>query len=219
MSNVCPSFHPDTIPAPAPVLSLVPPPLANTEPEIFALAASGDGAAFGEIVRRHRPKLLGFATRMLGNRADAEDAVQEAFVKAFGAIARFRCIASPHTWLVAILKNVCLSKISGRRRARSGEDVTDPFLDMEISEKRPSPSPYDHANGEQMRVALNGAAAKLSETLRATITLVCVDGLSGDDAARVLGVPAGTVSCRVHMARGKLRDALSGRGFGSGGVQ
>ena len=212
--------------APAAPAPLMPPP---TDRELVDRARAGDAQAFGELVRRHQRRLHRLALHMLRDRAEAEDVTQEAFVRAYGALARFDGRSEPYTWLYRIAVNLSLNAIRSRKSARrsGGPASDDPRLDGISQEARSvgqSVEPVD-AGKRQLYGVLSSAIDALSETLRTTLILVCIDGRSHEEAAEILGAPAGTIAWRVHEARRKLREALAAQGFdlvdalrGSGGT-
>lgn len=153
---------------------------------------------------------------MLRDRAEAEDVTQEAFVRAYGALARFDGRSEPYTWLYRIAVNLSLNTIRSRKTAKrsSGPSSDDPRLDgiADGSAHAQRVEPAD-AGKRQLYAVLAAAIDDLSETLRTTLVLVCIDGRSHEEAAEILGAPEGTIAWRVHEARKKLREALALRGF------
>ena len=135
-----------------------------TDRDLVDRAKSGDNVAFGQLVRRHQPRIHRLAVHMLRDRAEAEDVTQETFIRAYQALARFD-------------------------------------------------DPRGQASRKEVYFTLCEGIDKLSETLRTTLILVCIDGRSHEDAAQILGAPEGTIAWRVHEARRKLREFLSERGF------
>ena len=178
-------------------------------------AKGGDNVAFGQLVRRHQPRIHRLAVHMLRDRAEAEDVTQETFIRAYQALARFDGRSEPYTWFYRITVNLSLNTIRARKTARSGADADDPRLDAVLSEKGSGPAsdPRGQASRKEVYFTLCEGIDKLSETLRTTLILVCIDGRSHEDAAQILGAPEGTIAWRVHEARRKLREFLSERGF------
>lgn len=153
---------------------------------------------------------------MLRDRAEAEDVTQEAFVRAYGAIARFDGRSEPYTWLYRIAVNLSLNAIRSRKSARRASvpanDDPREGVPAEARAIGQSVEPVD-AGKRQLYAVLAQAIDELSETLRTTLILVCIDGRSHEEAAEILGAPEGTIAWRVHEARRKLRDALAVQGF------
>jgi RNA polymerase sigma-70 factor (ECF subfamily) len=186
-----------------------------TDRDLVARAREGDARAFGELVRRHQQRIHRLALHMLRDRADAEDVMQETFVRAYQALARFDGRSEPYTWLYRIAVNLSLNVIRARKPQRRGGDSDDPRLEALMTEKRPSAmaDPPGDAARRQLYAAMCEGIDSLSETLRTTLVLVCIDGRSHEDAAQILGAPEGTIAWRVHEARKKLKAFLEERGF------
>jgi RNA polymerase sigma-70 factor (ECF subfamily) len=154
------------------------------------------------------PSFYGCALRLLGNAADAEDAVQEALLAAYKHIDQFRGQAEMSTWLTTIVRNCALMQL--RKRPR----LIHMPLDEQIGEERkysiserladPRPSPEDACRGSELSAHLRKCTALLSPSLRRTFRLRVVDGLSTFETAQVLGLPLGTVKAQLTRARRKL---------------
>ena len=157
----------------------------------------GDRDAFGNLVARYQAEALGHAAAILGNRDDALDAVQEAFIDAFQALGQFDTTRRFYPWLYAILRNRCFKLLANRRRHQA--DSTD---DLEIL------SPAPGASREELVLLERGLTA-LSAEHREIITLKHLDGLSYEELSARLGIPVGTVMSRLHHARKNLREKLS----------
>jgi RNA polymerase sigma-70 factor (ECF subfamily) len=185
----------------------------QSDRELVDAARSGDAEAFGTFVRRHQRRVYRLAVHMLRNSAEAEDVAQEAFVRAFNAIDRFDGRSEPFTWLYRITVNLSLNAIRSRKASRATTTPEDPRVEGVVVEKRPLMSdPGKRAVDRQLAMALAEGMDALSETLRTTLILVAIDGLSHAEAGAVLGCPEGTVAWRVHEARKKLRLFLESRG-------
>ena len=178
-------------------------------------ARTGDAGAFGQLVRRHQARIHRLALHMLRDRSEAEDVTQETFIRAYQALARFDGRSEPFTWLYRIAVNLSLNTIRSRKTSRTAGDTNDPRLDAFMTERRPSAmaDPPGDAQRKQQYLALCAGIDALSETLRTTLILVCVDGRSHEEASTILGAPEGTIAWRVHEARRKLREFMQSRGF------
>lgn len=187
-----------------------------TDRQLVDQAREGDSEAFGSLVRRHQRRIFRLAFHLLRNGAEAEDVTQETFVRAYQALARFDGRSEPFTWLYRIAVNLSLNHIRSRKVTRSSTSADDPRIEAFLTERRPShgSNPADATEQREMAKALCEGIDALSDTLRTTLILVCVDGMGHEDASKVLGCPEGTVAWRVHEARRKLREYLSNRGFG-----
>lgn len=183
--------------------------------ELVRQAVAGDAEAFGALVRRHQKRIYRLAFHLVRNGAEAEDVTQEAFVRAYQALASFDGRSEPFTWLYRITVNLSLNRLRSTRRDRQSDDVADARIEALLHEKRPSAGgdPAATSADRELARALADGVDALSDTLRTTLVLVAIDGLSHDEAASVLGCPAGTIAWRVHEARRKLRAHLVARGF------
>lgn len=191
--------------------------MANpTDRELVALAKGGDANAFGTLVRRYQRRIFRLAFHLVRTGAEAEDVTQETFVRAYQAIDRFDGRSEPFTWLYRIAVNLSLNTIRARKNTRDSTPSDDPRIEALLTETRPSQGndPAAITHQKQLASALCDGIDKLSDTLRTTLILVCIDGVGHDEAAKILGCPEGTVAWRVHEARRKLREYLSERGFG-----
>lgn len=191
--------------------------MANpTDRELVAQAKSGDANAFGALVRRYQRRIFRLAFHLVRTGAEAEDVTQETFVRAYQALDRFDGRSEPFTWLYRIAVNLSLNTIRARKATRDSTPSDDPRIEALLTETRPSQGsdPAALSHQKQLATALCDGIDKLSDTLRTTLILVCIDGVGHDEAARILGCPEGTVAWRVHEARRKLREYLAERGFG-----
>jgi RNA polymerase sigma-70 factor (ECF subfamily) len=185
----------------------------ETDRDLVDRAKRGDVAAFGQLVRRHQARIFRLAIHMLRDKAEAEDVTQETFIRAYQALARFDGRSEPYTWLYRITVNLSLNTIRSRKTQRVTNDTDDPRLEGLMHEKRPGAAdPDSDASRKQMYATLCEAIDALSETLRTTLILVCIDGRSHEDAAQILGAPEGTIAWRVHEARRKLKEFMLDRG-------
>ena len=166
-------------------------------------SASEREAAFGELVVRYRRRLFAVCLRVLRSPADAEDAVQETFVKLARSADGFRGEAKLSTWLYRVARNVCTDRVrhDARRPATPVEDVA------AVSDE---PDADDHLAARETAMAIQDALAHLDERSRTLLLLIAVDGLSYAEAAEVVDLPVGTVKSRVSRARVRLGELLAG---------
>ncbi len=184
-----------------------------TDRDLAQRARSGDAGAYGELVRRHQPRIFRLALHMLRDRAAAEDITQETFIRAWRALEGFDGRSEFYTWIYRIAVNVSLNALRSRRASRLTSD--DARVDAAAIESRPGASagPAGDAARKQQYEALCEAIDALSETLRTTLILVCIEGKSHEEASGILGAPEGTIAWRVHEARRKLKAFMAARGF------
>ena len=159
----------------------------------------GDPRAFEELVIAYQHRVFGVALRMLGSRAEAEEAAQEVFLRAHRAVADFRGDAKLSTWLYAIASRLCMNRLtSGERRLlREGEETL---------ARIPSghASPADELERSERDAALHRAIAELSDERRMVVVLRDLEGLSYEEIASALGLPVATAKVKVHRARLRL---------------
>ena len=183
--------------------------------ELVEQTKAGDNQAFGVLVRRYQRRIFRLAFHLVRSGAEAEDVTQETFVRAYQAIDRFDGRSEPFTWLYRIAVNLSLNTLRSRKAGRDSTPADDPRIEGLLMETRPSQGgdPATASQQRQLAAALCEGIDALSETLRTTLIVVCIDGLSHEEASQVLGCPEGTVAWRVHEARRKLREYLTSRGF------
>ncbi|MET4673147.1 RNA polymerase sigma-70 factor (ECF subfamily) [Streptomyces sp. PvR018] len=166
-------------------------------------AGEGDEEAFEVLVRRHSPAMLQLAVRLLGDRADAEDAVQDAFVSAWRKLPEFRRDASFYTWLYRIVTNRCLNRLRSRRPAADLDSVP------EQAAPEHQASPARAVESRAAADALAGAMAGLSPEQRVCWVLREMQGLSYESIADTVGISLQAVRGRVFRARRYLTEAMS----------
>ena len=155
-------------------------------------------AEFNRLVTDHGPALYGLAYRLVGDRHEAEDLLQETYRSAWKSRRLFEPGRSERAWLAAILRRRAADR--WRRRGVALRLGVPPQLEPGCADV----DPFSNEYGDEMQRALD----RLSEELRETLLLVVVGELTHQEAAHLLGVPLGTVLSRVSRARGRLRDYL-----------
>jgi RNA polymerase sigma-70 factor, ECF subfamily len=180
-------------------------------PGVLARARAGDQRAFTELVRHYDHRLRALAYRLLGDRAAMDDALQEAYVKAFRALPGFREDAALGTWLYQITYRACvdLQRREGRHEAAPLEEAGRGGLAGRGGVARHGGVAADPASTAASRTDLQRALAGLPVDQRAAVLLVDAEGLDYDAAASVLGVAPGTIASRLSRARAALRAALA----------
>lgn len=181
--------------------------------QLVRSAQAGDVESFNRLVLAHQDQVYSLAYRFMGQRAAAEDATQEAFVRAFRAIRSFR---GEHfrAWLLSITANACRDELR-RQRRRPTRSLDAPALEGEASAPDPAdpgPSPEAAALNAELRAALERALLQLPEEWRLVVVLTDVHGLSYEEVSIAAGLPLGTVKSRISRARGRLRDILLATG-------
>jgi RNA polymerase sigma-70 factor (ECF subfamily) len=170
----------------------------------------GDEAAFEELVRSHGGRLLSVARRFLGASEDAQDAVQEAFIRAFKAIHTFEERAQLHTWLHRILVNTALMKL--RERRRKPEESIDDLLPSFAADGHQTVESREWSDAllERKETAglVRAAIARLPEPHRLVLVLRDLEERDTAETARILGTTTTVVKVRLHRARQALRTLL-----------
>ncbi len=191
---------------------------AASDRDLVDRARGGDAEAFGLLVRRHQKRIFRLSVHLTKSATEAEDITQDTFVRAYQALSRFDGRSEPFTWLYRIAVNLSLNHLRQRKSRKVDHTDDDPRIAAMLSETRPGmqADPASAADQRKLAEALCAGVDALSETLRTTLVLVSIDGLSHEQAAEVLGCPVGTIAWRVHEARRKLRASLAERGFGTG---
>ncbi len=174
---------------------------------------AGEEAAFEELVSRREAEVHRLALRMLGDPDEAMEATQDAFLRAYRALPRFRGDASFRTWLVGITLNVCRSRVASRatreRRRTVSLDASDPEEERGLPlPAAPGPDPERAAQSAELAAQLEHALAGLSPEHREVLLLREMEGFEYDAIASALGCAVGTVKSRLARARNALRMAM-----------
>jgi RNA polymerase sigma-70 factor (ECF subfamily) len=177
---------------------------------LIARARDGDLTAFNSLVARFQDPVYSLALRMLASPQAAEDATQEAFIRAWRRIDTFRG-GRFQSWLFTIVAN--LSRDELRRRGRRPQTSLDAARDdpdrASLDPVDDSPLPEAVAEQGDLRALLEGALAQLPDEWREIVVLSDVQDLAYDEISRITGLPLGTVKSRLSRARGRLRDIIS----------
>jgi len=206
--------------APVSRLSPLDPAAPEGDAELIAALKRGDEAAFERLVRGQTPTLLAVARRMLRNEDDAREAVQDAFLSAFKAIAGFSGDSKLSTWLHRITVNAALMKLRTRRRhpETSLETAFDQLLPRfqmdghaaESSEPWEEPV-NDLVARQETREIVRKLIDQMPETYRTVLLLRDIEELSTDETARLLEATPNAIKIRLHRARQALRAKLDQR--------
>ena len=174
-----------------------PPRINAEERDLVAAAKAGDREAFSGLVRLHQRRAYLVARAIVTVHEDAEDALQDGFVRAFQALDRFDPAQTFGAWLNRIVANAALD-LTRRRKVRNTEELSDALR-----------SPFrDPAENAELRERLADALAKLPERARSVIVLHDVEGYTHVEIGEMLGIPGGTARSDLHHARQKLRELL-----------
>jgi RNA polymerase sigma-70 factor (ECF subfamily) len=174
--------------------------VGDSDEALMQRAGAGDRAACERLVERHLARVVGFAQRVLGSRADAEDTAQDVFLRVWAAAPRWtRGSARFGTWLHRVAMNACLDRLAKKREV-TGDEVP------EAIDPSPETSALVHAADVARHV--NVALGRLPETQRIAVTLCHYQGMRNIEAAEVMGVSVEALESLLARARRALREHL-----------
>lgn len=174
---------------------------ASEELALARAARGGDRAAFAELVRRSQGAVFGLCYRLLGARDAAADAAQEAYVRAYAALASYDPAQRFDVWVLRIARNHCYDLLR-RRPPTVGEDAAEQTPD-------PAPTALDRLESAEITHRLEGALERLPSSDREVLALYYVQHRKTREIAELTGVAPGTVMARLFRAREKLRALLA----------
>jgi len=189
----------------------------DTDKELVRRIKKGDKQAFDLLFSRYQHKILNLVSRYLRDQQDVEDVTQEAFIKAFRALPRFRGESAFYTWLYRIAINTAKNHLVARSRRPPGVDVdVDDAEFMDGTDVlRDSESPEAALSRDQLAKVINATLSELPDDLRSAVTLREFDGLTYEQIAEIMDCPVGTVRSRIFRAREaidqRIEPLLSGR--------
>ena len=183
-----------------------------TDEELVARSVGGDTESFNQLMRRWEKPIYALAYRVLGREDDARDVCQEAFLRAFRALPRFRGEAKFSSWLYRIALNLCRDWIRRERRAPlvpmpDGVDIT-----QYAAERRTTASVEELAATAEMSRGVEAAMERLPEEQRTAIILKEYHGLTFQEIADLMGCPLSTVKTRLYQGLAQLRRHLADQG-------
>jgi RNA polymerase sigma-70 factor (ECF subfamily) len=192
------------------------------EAEVVTELQAGSEAAFDALITHYHAPVYNLLLQMLGNEADAADASQEVFLKAFRGIGKFRRGSSLKTWLYRIAIHEALNQRRWFARHRRNESSINGLDGQDAGEHRAlqieelGPSPFDQLASHQAQQVVRRALGEVAQVFRSAVILRDLEGLSYEEVAEVLDVSVGTVKSRILRGRRALRlvleMALNGRG-------
>jgi RNA polymerase sigma-70 factor (ECF subfamily) len=187
----------------------------ETDQQLVVRAQRGDSRAFDLLVLKYQGRIATLVARFVSDAAEVEDVTQEAFIKAFRALPKFRGDSAFYTWLYRIASNAAKNYLVARgRRPATTADVQDAEYFEEGDALREIETPENAYFGGELAQAVQAALEGLPEELRAALSLREFDGLSYEEIADVMGCPVGTVRSRIFRARevvdSRVRVQLAG---------
>jgi RNA polymerase sigma-70 factor (ECF subfamily) len=182
--------------------------------ELAARVAAGEEGAFRLLMRRHNQTLFRTARAILRDDAEAEDALQDAYLQAFRSIGSFRGESKLSTWLVRVVANVAIARVRKQRRGAEvipieGDPDDSYGEDPIMAEPAPTSQPEREAIGAEVRRILERKIDDLPAPFRTVFVLREVEEMSVEETAACLGIPEATVRTRLFRARALLRASLS----------
>lgn len=177
----------------------------NDDALLIAKTLAGSGAAFGELVLKYQDRLFNAVYYVVRSRTEAEDVVQDAFVRAYTKLRSFNQESSLYTWLYRIAMNGAISRRRQRRPEQSVEQTRELLGDEPLD---PGDLPEEQLERRERAAQVHEALGQLAAEHRAILVLREMEGCSYEQIAEVLDVPVGTVRSRLHRARLQLRDQL-----------
>src|SRR5215471_17345161 len=189
---------------------------ALTDEEVVARVLAGETALYEVLMRRHNSRLFRVARAIVRDDTEAEDVMQEAYVRAFGQLPRFEGRSQWSTWVTRIAVNEALARVRKR-----GRFVDTDVEDLELREERgmlpddsrspPAPGPEDMASARELGAFLERAVDSLPDIYRMVFVLREAEGMSTADTATSLGISEELVKVRLHRARAEVRRVLDER--------
>lgn len=187
---------------------------ALSDADLAGRIAGGDLAVLPQLMRRHNQTLYRTARSILNDDAEAEDAVQEAYLLAYRAMGQFQGNARLSTWLVRIAVNVSLERLRKRQRRAEVIDLygdavpDDKMLEANMGERAPEQPEQALLRAETRRL-VEDKISRLPDAFRTVFVLRALEEMSVEETAECLGIPQETVRTRYFRARGLLREALA----------
>jgi RNA polymerase sigma-70 factor (ECF subfamily) len=172
--------------------------------ELVSAAQAGDKRAFDELVRATYTDVYALAYRLTGNEEDARDVVQEAYLRAYKGLKRFRGDAQFSTWMYRITANCASTAMTKGKKHRH----TELEAEAQLADARPEHDPEAAGDAELLRTRLNAALEELPPRLRAVVVLRDMYDLPHQAIADELGISEAAAKVRLHRARRRLRERL-----------
>ena len=182
----------------------------DEDDRLLARYIAGDSRAITDLVRRHNLRLFRVARAILDDEFSAEEAVQEAYIRAFSRIDAYRMDGGFRKWMTRVVANAALDR---RRSERRRQDLS-PVLQIQAESTRAVQrlqAPENVIQRAQLRTLLEDAIGRLPMDLRAVVVMRAVEQCSIEETADLLGIPSATVKTRLHRAVKRLRDDLGAR--------
>lgn len=187
--------------------------MPNSDQEIIQRILAGEKRAYAELVERHKDKAMTLAMRMLKNRQEAEEALQDAFVRAFNALPRFEWKSSFATWFYRIVYNVCATAL-GKRGGEIHYSLDDEESLVHVEAASDDYIPDLQLETSEVQRIVAEVIQNLPPKYTSIVTMFFIQEMSYDEIVEVTGLPLGTVKVRLFRGRTLLRNAIIER-FGN----
>ncbi len=192
----------------------------SDEALIASFRKTQDTSCFKSLVKRYQNRIYSAAYRVLGNKEEAEEVVQETYLKVHQNLAQFEAKASFSAWIFRIAHNICMNTLRSHKRNQTLDalsiDPTSPFQDEDGGNSQvvsqladPKPNPSESLVLDERRKYLEASLSQLPEAQRMAIILCDMEGFSYEEIADIVGTNLGTVRSRIFYARQKLRELLT----------
>jgi len=179
-----------------------------TDEELIARFQAGTEVAYIELVNRYKDRLLNFVYRFVGDRDEAEDIVQDTFLKVYKNRHAYREVAKFSTWIYTIAGNLARSELRKRRRHKTFSMSQIGLEDKEYDPPDTDAGPESQVSGQYEEAEIQRAIRQLPDQFRTIIILRDIQELSYEEISKILDIPMGTVKSRVNRARLKMQDLL-----------
>jgi len=183
--------------------------LSDTDQDLIEAIRAGNPRRFSVLVDRHKDRAMTLALRIVGERGAAEELVQDAFLRAYRSLEKFRGDAKFSTWFYRILYNVCMTRVL-RRPKEKVEWSDDDMRTLDVADQD-VPSAQERMEAEEMQALLKEELARIPQAFRSALTLFYVQELSYEEMASVLEMPLGTVKTNLSRGRVLLRKRVMER--------
>ncbi len=182
--------------------------MKTTDNEIIRRVIDGDQRAYAELVERHKDRAMTLAVRMLKNRSEAEEALQDAFVRAYRALPSFERKSSFSTWFYRIVFNVCSSALNKRGSNNLLSIDVENDDDMKIEIPSEDEEPDIELESKEFSEIVRKEISVMEESYSSILTMFFLQEMSYEEIISVTGLPLGTVKNRLFRARIQLRTAV-----------
>ena len=180
--------------------------MIESDEKIIGDIRAGNPRRYSALVERHKDRAMTLAVRLVGNHHEAEELVQDAFVRASNHLDQFRGDAKFSTWFYRILYNVCMTRVTRRSPAHDTVNVDDAAVMDKLTLTMQDGSPLERLEDAELQEIIRFEIEALPEKYKTHVTLFYVQEMSYEQIGEVLGLPVGTVKTNLFRARARLRE-------------